>query len=96
MPQKPTPDEMTAMMTAHAEAALRDAEEHRNDPLPVDPTCLSYWFPKIHAAGLPVPRTKIVTMDVGDTRRDMFEVFDGKPMGPAAVKWMAEFKATAE
>jgi hypothetical protein len=29
-----------------------------------DPNCLSYWFPKIEAAGLPVPRTEIVTTDV--------------------------------
>ncbi len=25
-----------------------------------DPNCLSYWFPRIEAAGLPVPETKIV------------------------------------
>lgn len=31
-----------------------------NDP--VDKTCLSYWFPKLQAAGLPMPKTHILEM----------------------------------
>lgn len=30
-----------------------------------DPTRLSYWFPKIEAAGLPVPRTRVIPIDGG-------------------------------
>lgn len=29
-----------------------------------DKTCLSYWFPKIEAAGIPVPKTEIITTEV--------------------------------
>lgn len=35
--------------------------------------CLSYWFPKLEAAGLPVPRTKIVLADI-----DLTPLCDGK------------------
>ena len=35
--------------------------------------CLSYWFPKIHAAGLPVPATTII-----HGARDLGVVLDGK------------------
>lgn len=40
-------------------------------------TCLSYWFPKIRDAGLPVPKTEIVVM--ADEAREHFcnWVFDG-------------------
>lgn len=36
-------------------------------------TCLSYWFPAIEAAGLPVPRTTIIK-----TKVDLASVLDGK------------------
>lgn len=41
-----------------------------------DRTCLSYWFPLIEAAGLPVPETRIVRTDV-----DLSLLLDGE--GPA-------------
>ncbi len=34
--------------------------------------CLSYWFPRIQAAGLPVPRTEIVTADC-----ELLRLYDG-------------------
>ncbi len=47
----------------------------------IDKTCLSYWFPKIKAAGLPVPETRIVSMPQ-EAFRDIFRLFDGeKPTG---------------
>jgi hypothetical protein len=57
----PNPDEIREMLKAsipsdeemRANAERRLARE--------DKTCLSYWFPKIEAAGLPVPKTKIVS-----------------------------------
>lgn len=42
-----------------------------------DKTCLSYWFPKLEAAGLPVPRTILVEMS-NEAFRDVFRVFDGQ------------------
>jgi len=39
-----------------------------------DKNCLSYWFPLIRDAGLPVPRTEIVTTDL-----NLFGVLGGKP-----------------
>lgn len=45
-----------------------------------DRNCLSYWFPKLLAAGLPVPRTEIVRTDI-----DLSMLLDGKmPDGYAA------------
>src|SRR4051812_19436714 len=45
-----------------------------------DPTALSYWFPRIEAAGIPVPRTMLV-----ETPRCAMEAvwaaFDGKEDG---------------
>ena len=39
-----------------------------------DRNCLSHWFPLILDAGLPVPRTEIVTTDL-----NLFGVLEGKP-----------------
>ena len=39
--------------------------------------CLSYWFPRLEAAGLPVPKTRIIT-----TGADLMAMLDGKmPLG---------------
>lgn len=50
-----------------------------------DKTALSYWFPKIQAAGLPVPRTTIVQMPKA-AQEDVWAAFDGNegPGGMAA------------
>jgi len=40
-------------------------------------TALSYWFPKIEAAGIPVPRTKILRMP-REAREAIWAAFDGK------------------
>jgi len=46
----------------------------------LDKTALSWWFPKIEAAGLPVPRTKIISMP--SLARDyVWTAFDGKEGG---------------
>jgi hypothetical protein len=39
----------------------------------VNRNCLSYWFPKLEVAGLPVPRTRIVRVDF-----DLMPLCDGK------------------
>lgn len=43
----------------------------------VDKTCMSYWFPKLFAAGLPVPTTHLLSMPQ-EAFRDVFRVFDGE------------------
>lgn len=39
----------------------------------MDRNCLSYWFPKLQSAGLPVPRTEIVRTEI-----DLTLLLDGK------------------
>ncbi len=56
----------------------------------LDRTCLSYWFPLIQAAGLPVPRTEIV-----ETECELLRLVDGKtPEGYPVFR--AELYAAAE
>lgn len=56
---------------------------------------MSWWFPRIESAGLPVPKTKILRFDdVDATRRDFFEAFDGKPLGPKAVRFVQKVRNT--
>jgi ATP-grasp domain, R2K clade family 3 len=40
-------------------------------------TALSYWFPLIEAAGLPVPKTRIIKMPQA-AQEDFFKAFDGE------------------
>jgi hypothetical protein len=47
---------------------------------PEDRNCLSWWFPRIAAAGLPVPRTEIVEMPAG-AREAVWRAFDGEEGG---------------
>lgn len=49
---------------------------------PRNPTCLTYWFPKILEAGLHVPKTTIIYGNE-DQLRDLYKIFDcKKPEGP--------------
>jgi len=47
---------------------------------PQDKTALSYWFPIIQAAGLPVPKTKIVYI-TDEAKKSIWAAFDGKDEG---------------
>jgi len=53
-----------------------------------DRTCLSYWFPKIEAAGLPVPKTRIVSFTDYDTHHELGKFFDGGSPGSAGVLFL--------
>lgn len=44
----------------------------------IDPTAMSYWLPKLEAAGLPVPRTKLFKMPA-DVQQEIWGAFDGEP-----------------
>ena len=59
-----------------------------------DPTCVSYWFPRLEAAGLPVPRTTFVSMS-RDAFRDVFNIFDGKPVEGPVNEFLRELDAAA-
>jgi hypothetical protein len=78
-----TADEIRAAMEAH----VNSIPETPPGPIPrrerpLDKTSMSYWFPLIEAAGLPVPMTKFVEMT--DTcRRMIWDIFDGKDSGDA-------------
>lgn len=56
----------------------------------IDKTALSWWFPRIEAAGLPVPRTKLLKMP-HDAAVAIWATFDGKdsPDGGTAMKRFA-------
>jgi len=47
----------------------------------IDPTALSYWFPRIRDAGLPVPDTKILDMPQEAQEAIFAALFDGKDAG---------------
>jgi hypothetical protein len=69
----PTLDERLAMMQAHVDAVLNAPPR----PRVKSPTRLSYWFPLIEAAGLPVPATRFVRLSDEDVR-DLYSLFDGE------------------
>jgi len=48
----------------------------------IDKTALSYWFSKIEAAGLPVPKTKIVNI-TPEAEKAIWAAIDGKSSGDA-------------
>lgn len=56
---------------------------------------MSYWFPMLEAAGLPVPRTVLLPMS-DEAFRDVFRVFDGEPMRGDAESFFAEVKKAAD
>lgn len=58
-------------------------------------TCLSYWFPLIEKAGLPVPKTELIYLS-RDAQRAFFEAFNGKPIGEAAMPFLHQMRETAE
>ncbi len=58
--------------------------------------CLSWWFPKLLRAGLPVPRTRIVTIPTCGIQSAFFRVFDGKDLGSDAHAWLAVLRLAAE
>lgn len=62
----------------------------------LDYNCLSWWFPKLLRAGLPVPKTRIVTIPTQGIRSAFFRVLDGKDLGSDARDWLAVLKLAVE
>ena len=72
-----TDDALLDAMKAHAASAMRPPADER-----IDKTALSWWFPRIEAAGLPVPRTTIIKMP-REAQESIWAAFDGKDGGNA-------------
>ena len=60
-----------------------------------DRTALSYWLPKLEAAGLPVPKTTLVAMPA-EALRDIYRVFDGEAMTGRAQPFFDDIKVAAD
>lgn len=59
-----------------------------------DRTALSWWFPRIAAAGVPVPHTKIIPMPLA-AQESVWQWFDGKSGNGAEKPFLAELAAAA-
>ena len=55
---------------------------------------LSWWFPRIEAAGVPVPRTKLLKMPPA-AREDIYAMFDGKDVKDGMPAFADEVRAAA-
>lgn len=60
-----------------------------------DKNCLTYWFPKIREAGLPVPLTHMASMPE-DAAMDLWTKFDNKPCNGRFDAWVEMLKPAAE
>lgn len=70
-------------LTACCEARLRRE----------DKTCLSYWFPKLESAGLPVPKTRIVSFTDRATYSGLGRLMDGEHPDAAGMEFIAKLQA---
>jgi len=61
----------------------------------VDVTRLSYWFPKLKSAGLPVPKTLIVTSEQGEWQ-DTYRLLDREEPGKKGKALIARVRAAAD
>jgi len=61
-----------------------------------DRNCLSWWFPKLLEAGLPVPKTRIVRIPTVSVYQDLCRPLDGKDFEGPALRWLAVLQLAAE
>lgn len=59
-----------------------------------DKSCMSYWLPRIMAAGLPIPRTHMLAMPP-EAMRAVVQSFDGKPTGQAIEPFLKRLRQLA-
>jgi len=55
-------------------------------------SCLSWWFPKIRDAGLPVPKTTILRCD-SEAAQSLYRHFDGQPVGVKGSDFLGRVEA---
>lgn len=62
----------------------------------IDKNCLSHWFPPIEAAGLPVPRTRIVRTELDLTLLAEHGLMRGSPRGTGVSDFLGELGEAAK
>lgn len=92
-------------MAVHAESAGKPPVElseyvemlEKTPSRPIDKTSLAYWFPLIEKAGLPVPKTEILTMPL-ESQAIIWMVFDCRDEGKKSPPepFFDDLKAAAE
>lgn len=86
---KPSPDEFVAIMQDHVTRLEKEPMPKRESK-----TDLSYWFPLIEAAGIPVPKTMIIP--ITETAQKMiWGLFDGEDIGSFDDPFFQQIKAAA-
>ena len=60
-----------------------------------DRNALSFWFPKLAAAGLPVPRTVLVHM-TDEAESEAWQMFDGKKPGAAFERFVSALRSAGD
>ena len=60
-----------------------------------DKTRLSYWFPKLRDAGLPVPKTEIVEASEAELR-ELYGLLDGEPLGGPGKSLIGRMREAAD
>ena len=58
----------------------------------MDKSCLSWWFPKIMDAGLPVPKTTILRCD-SEAAPSLYRHFDNQPVGVKGSDFLGQVEA---
>lgn len=71
----PSKSDKLDMMKDHLESVQAAPRKHYR----INKTSMAYWFPKIKAAGLPVPKTRFVILPEV-VKPILFAVFDGEPL----------------
>lgn len=92
-----TLDEISAAMKKHTddfEERMR-TEGPQPHPRSKELTRLSYWFPLIHAAGLPVPKTEIITQPLGEHRSMMETLLNHGAFNADGEKLLEQIKLSA-
>lgn len=69
---------------------------HQEELFRHDRNCLSWWFPKLLRAELPVPKTRIVTIPTCGIQTAFFQQFDGEGLGPDAYTWLDVLRLAVE
>lgn len=90
MSEKFSDEQRQTMMESHTASVIKNEPRKRESK-----TDLSYWFPIIEAAGIPVPKTKIIP--ITETAQKMiWGLFDGKDFGSIDDPFFKQLTKAAE
>jgi hypothetical protein len=77
-------------LKAYNDKLIQKFEEHENDEAEEDKTAMSYWLPKLEAAGLPTPKTARLPIPKLAVKA-VWARFDGKRGSDEEEKALSEF-----